>query len=202
MHYLNFTFWAQASNIWRYMVCVLVYKDIRDVLSARRKIWWVSKKEIKMHNLLIWCISSMLHFEQKQAIYPMINDMCNSISGHQRLIISKKKNMMSKQKREIKMTRIPAPGIEPWPRTATWCGQMLYPLSCGELVNILGWILESCLRCPTHCKDQAWKHKRSSIGQKESRFNGLQWTQLVKRNSGHLDLPFLFLFFIWGSQWG
>ena len=53
-----------------------------------------------------------------------------------------------------------------------------------------------------HCKDQAWKHKRSSIGQKESRFNGLQWTQLVKRNSGHLDLPFLFLFFIGGSQWG
>ena len=47
-----------------------------------------------------------------------------------------------------------------------------------------------------HCKDQAWKHKRSSIGQKESRFNGLQWTQLVKRNSGHLDLPFLFLFFV------
>ena len=152
-----------------------------------------------MHNLLIWCISSILHFEQRQAIHPMINDFCNSISGHQRLIISKKKNMMCKQKRN-KNDKIPATGIEPWPRTATWCGQMLYPLSCGELVNILGWILESCFRCPTHCNDQAWKHKRSSIGRKESRFNGLQWTQLVKRNSGHLDLPFLFLFFIGGSQ--
>ena len=59
-----------------------------------------------MHNLLIWCISSILHFEQKQAIYPMINDFCNSISGHQRLIISKKKNMMSKQKRN-KNDKIP-----------------------------------------------------------------------------------------------
>ena len=59
-----------------------------------------------MHNLLIWCISSILHFEQKQAIYPMINDMCNSISGHQRLIISKKKNMMSKKKRN-KNDKIP-----------------------------------------------------------------------------------------------
>ena len=127
------------------MICVTVYQDINDLLSARRKIWWVRKKEIKM-------------------------------------------------------TRFPATGIEPWPRTATWCGQMLYPLSCGELVNILGWILESCFRCPTHCNDQAWKHKRSSIGRKESRFNGLQWTQLVKRNSGHLDLPFLFLFFLGRSQ--
>ena len=59
-----------------------------------------------MHNLLIWCISSILHFEQKQAIYPMINDMCNSISGHQRHIISKKKNMMSKKKRN-KNDKIP-----------------------------------------------------------------------------------------------
>ena len=59
-----------------------------------------------MHNLLIWCISSILHFEQKQAIYPMINDMCNSISGHQRHTISKKKNMMSKKKRN-KNDKIP-----------------------------------------------------------------------------------------------
>ena len=129
------------------MICVTVYQDINDILSARRKIWWVRKKGIKM-------------------------------------------------------TRFPATGIEPWPRTATWCGQMLYPLSCGELVNIKGWILKSCFGCPKHVKDQAWKHKHSSIGRKESRFNGLQWTQLVKRNSCHLDLPFLFLFFIGRSQWG
>ena len=29
------------------MIYVSVYKDIRDVLSARRKIWWVSKKNNK-----------------------------------------------------------------------------------------------------------------------------------------------------------
>ena len=66
------------------------------------------------------------------------------------------------------MTRFPAPGFEPWPRTATWCGQMLYPLSCGELVNIYEYILNSYVRCRTQCKDQAHKHRSYSIGRQES----------------------------------
>ena len=113
-----------------------------------------------------------LHLERKQAIYSMINDICISTWGHQGRIISKGKNMMRTAKKETKMTSFPAPGIEPWPRTATWCGQMLYPLSCGELVNINGWILKSSFRCPTHCKDQAKKHMPSSMRRKQS---PLQW---------------------------
>ena len=42
-----------------------------------------------------------------------------------------------KTKKGTKMTRFPVPGFEPRPRTATWCSQMLYPLSCGELVDSL-----------------------------------------------------------------
>ena len=116
--------------------------------------------------------SDASHLEKKHEIYSLINDMCISMWGHQRRIISRKKKYDEKTEKETEVTRFPAPGFEPWPRTATWCGQMLYPLSCGELVNIIGWILKSSFRCPTHCKDQALKHMRYSIGRKES---PLQW---------------------------
>ena len=112
------------------------------------------------------------HLEKKHAIYSLISDMCISMWGHQRRIISHKKKYDEKTEKETKVTRFPAPGFEPWPRTAKWCGQMLYTLSCVELVNIAGWILKSCFRCPTYCKDQALKHMRYSIGRKES---PLQW---------------------------
>ena len=82
-------------------IFVSVYEDTKDLLSARRKIWWENPKK------------------------------------------------------GTKMTRFPAPGFEPWPRTATWCGQMLYPLSCGELVDNSSWILKSCFRRSMHRKDEA-----------------------------------------------
>ena len=131
----------------------------------------------------------------------MINDMCNSISGHQRHIISKKKNMMSKKKRN-KNDKIPRD--RDWTlttdRNMVWSDAL--PTELRGTCQNLRLNLNSCFRCPKHWKDQAWKHRRSSIGRKESRFNGLQWTQLVKRNSGHLDLPFLFLFFYWRISMG
>ena len=116
------------------------------------------------------------------------------------------KNLMTKPKKEAKMTRFPAPGFEPWPRTATWCSQMLYPLSCGELVNNADGILKSCFRRLTHCKDQAWKHTCYSIGRREF---SLQWFA-IDPNSEKKLFPLRFAIFmkvylsslIRESQWG
>ena len=96
-----------------------------------------------------------------------------------------------KKKRKTKMTSFPAPGIEPWPRTATWCGQMLYPLSCGELVGMYDWTLKSCLGvlCTAKIKPRnicaIWWDEKNLL------CNGLQLIWLVKGNLVHLDLSFL-----------
>ena len=182
---------------------------VRKVKHNKKPFWWPQWKDIncelakKNFNRLI------LHFERKQAIYSMINDICISIRGHQGRIISKGKNMMRTAKKETKMTRFPAPGIEPWPRTATWCGQMLYPLSCGELVNINGWILKSSFRCPTHCKDQAKKHMPSSMRRKQSPLQwfatesiSIRWTLAAQLLRLLFLFPFPLFFFIKGVSMG
>ena len=68
----------------------------------------------------------------------MINDICinNYWQLGERYDVKNEKEKKKKKiiKKEDKNDKFPAPGIEPWPRTASWCGQMLYPLSCGELV--------------------------------------------------------------------
>ena len=111
-------------------------------------------------NLTFWA-KECNRFDDKWYVY-------QKKKRRQRRVIRKEKDMMRKMKKKkrTKMTSFPAPGIEPWPRTATWCGQMLYPLSCGELVCMEAWILKLCFRCLTYCKDQAYKHMRYSIGQK------------------------------------
>ena len=111
---------------------------------------------------MFWCTTSIWHFEQKNVIDLMINDMCINKNRRHRRVIRKEKNMMRKmkkkkgKKKKTKMTSFPAPGIEPWPRTATWCSQMLYPLSCGELVGMWDWTLKSCFRCPTKETSLQW----------------------------------------------
>ena len=111
--------------------------------------------------------SDASHLKQKRAIYSLVKDMCISTWGHWKHFISWEKNVMRNQ-----MKKFPAPGFEPWPRTATWCSQILYPLNCGELVDHAVWILKSCFRCPMHCKDQALKHMRYS---REWKRSPLQW---------------------------
>ena len=104
-------------------------------------------------NLTFWA-KECNRFDDKWYVY-------QKKKRRQRRVIRKEKNMMRKlkkkkkkgKKKKTKMTSFPASGIEPWPRTATWCGQMLYPLSCGELVSMWDWTLMSCFRCPTCCKD-------------------------------------------------
>ena len=121
-------------------------------------------------------------------------------------LLVKKKLSVEKTKKETKTTRFPAPGFEPWPRTATWCSQMLYPLSCGELVNNADGILKSCFRRLTHCKDQAWKHTCYSIGRREF---SLPWFAIDPNNEKKL-FPLRFAIFmkvylsslIRESQWG
>ena len=120
-------------------MCVSKKKDIKGLLSVRRKIWW--KKCCK--------------------------------------------------KKIDKMTSFPAPGIEPWPRTATWCSQMLYPLSCGELVSMMDWILKSCFRCPAHRKVKPRNICAIWWDEKNLLCNGLQLIWLIRGNLVHLDLPFL-----------
>ena len=89
----------------------------------------------------------------------MINDMCikkkkkTSKTCYQE---GERYDEKNEKKESTKMTSFPAPGIEPWPRTATWCGQMLYPLSCGELVGMWDWTLKSCFRCSTMETSLQW----------------------------------------------
>ena len=118
------------------------------------------------------CITSILLLEQKA--YNLIDDkwyVCQYMRT-QKKYYQQGEKYDENQKLGTKMTRFPAPGFEPWPRTATWCSQMLYPLSCGELVNFWGWISNSYVRCPPHCKNQAYKHRRYHRGRQESPF---QW---------------------------
>ena len=115
--------------------------------------------------------------------------MCISISGHQRPIISKDKIMRRKPKKLTKMTRFPSPGFDPWPRTATWYGQMLYPLSCEEFVNVTkAQFLTYVLGVLRTAKIKP--RNIGSIPKKEKKIfcNGLQLSQLVRSNFVHFDL--------------
>ena len=61
-------------------------------------------------------------------------------------------------------------------------------------------ILNSCIRCSTHCKDQALTHWRYSIEEKNLFCNGLYLTQLVRKTS-YFDLLFLLrsIYFLYTS---
>ena len=107
---------------------------------------------------MFWCTTSIWHFEQKNVIDLMINDMCIKRKKTSKTCYQEGERYDEKneKKESTKMTSFPAPGIEPWPRTATWCSQMLYSLSCGELVGMWDWTLKSCFRCPTKETSLQW----------------------------------------------
>ena len=92
------------------------------------------------------CITSILLLEQKHTIYSMINDMCISISGHQRPIISKEKNMIKKIKKETKKQNSLRQNLT---------------LISDTLVNIIGSVLNSCFKFPLHCKRTSLTKKRN-----------------------------------------
>ena len=68
---------------------------------------------------------------------------------------------------------------------------MLYTLSCRELVDIWGSILNSCFRCSTHRKFKPRNMGAIPLNENNPLCNGFQITQLVIRNFFHLDLLFL-----------
>ena len=139
----------QALTHWRYSIEEkesLLQWFVIDSISKKNFVLRFAVPFKKYLFFVYKCITSILLLEQKHTIYSMINDMCISISGHQRLIISKDKNMIKKTKKETKKQNSLRQNLT---------------LISDTLVNIIGSVLNSCFKFPLHCKRTSLTKKRN-----------------------------------------
>ena len=105
----------QALTHWRYSIEEkesLLQWFVIDSISKKNFVLRFAVPFKKYLFFVYKCITSILLLEQKHTIYSMINDMCISISGHQRPIISKDKNMIKKNQKRNKKTKFSAPEFD------------------------------------------------------------------------------------------